>query len=38
VTPVIYTYLDDLQQRVAGASLRNLFRRRQPEPHAAPAD
>ena len=38
VTPVIYTYLDELQRGLAGASLRNLFRRRHPAPHAAPAD
>jgi len=38
VTPVIYTYLDDLQRRLEGVSLRNLFRRRHPAPHAAPAD
>src|SRR5437870_873512 len=38
VTPVIYTYLDDLQRRFEGASLRDLFRRRHPAPHAAPAD
>src|SRR5438034_13648 len=38
VTPVIYTYLDALQRRLEGVSLRNLFRRRHPAPHAAPAD
>ena len=38
VTPVIYTYLDELQRRLEGVSLRNLFRRRHPAPHAAPAD
>jgi HAE1 family hydrophobic/amphiphilic exporter-1 len=38
VTPVIYTYLDELQRRVEGASLGNLFRRRPPHPSPAPAD
>src|SRR3989454_2885727 len=38
VTPVIYTYLDELQRWLEGAALRNLVRRRHPAPDAAPAD
>jgi len=35
---VIYTYMDELQHRIAGASWRNLFRRRRTLPQASPAD
>jgi len=37
VTPVIYTYMDEWQHRLEGASWRGLFRRRR-VPQAAPAD